>query len=489
MSDITSIVDHMSQVARLLGVKVTGQVFLGVDDAGTPAWSAHPHRVARWMADGWRTRFNQHRSQRHQYVYGYADQAGADEKGRVLVRLGNKPVPASDKQARVIFPHLAALPMQVLQSPERIENTEWFAAVKRRQTTHANGHKSGRMPRFRSRKNDDARFVCWFNGGKNATYQRTGKRTGMLTLRGMNPTPAPDGTRRWQLRLRLRHTQDIREYTSVQVNLTTMQVTFTSPPAARAHTFNGEVAGIDLGIMNTVATSDGQFLSLPDMTAHTTVVKRHQRRMAKARRVAATQGRDARRSRRYQAHKAAAAQAAAKTARVRADWAHKTANLLVDRYDVLGLEDLRLANMTRSAKGTIAAPGRNVRQKAGLNRAMLNASLGRLREYLEYKGAAAGITVLPVPAHYTSQRCRSCGHIASGNRESQAVFECVACGHTAHADTNAAGNILDAALGAWATASQTGSTTKTRPVPAVRARAMNREPTGARPRTVTAKPR
>ncbi|CUU59805.1 Probable transposase [Parafrankia irregularis] len=122
----------------------------------------------------------------------------------------------------------------------------------------------------------------------------------------------------------------------------------------------------------------------------------------------------------------------------RKDWVEKTSTDLTRRYDMIRVEDLNIQGMTRSARGTVDNPGRNVAQKAGLNRGILANGWGLLVRRLEQKAPGR---VERVPAAYTSQRCSACGHTAPGNRESQAVFRCVACGHTAHADTNAACNI------------------------------------------------
>jgi putative transposase len=100
--------------------------------------------------------------------------------------------------------------------------------------------------------------------------------------------------------------------------------------------------------------------------------------------------------------------------------------------------------MSRSAKGTIDEPGTNVRAKAGLNKAILDQGWGHFRRMLEYKLTWRGGELLAVLPAYTSQACSACGHRAQENRTSQARFQCVACGHTAHADLNAARNILAA---------------------------------------------
>jgi len=94
--------------------------------------------------------------------------------------------------------------------------------------------------------------------------------------------------------------------------------------------------------------------------------------------------------------------------------------------------------MTRSAGGTREAPGKNVRQKAGLNRGILRSGWGLLVRRLEDK---APDRVEKVKAAFTSQRCSACGHIAAESRKSQALFACVACNFTLNADVNAARNI------------------------------------------------
>jgi hypothetical protein len=122
----------------------------------------------------------------------------------------------------------------------------------------------------------------------------------------------------------------------------------------------------------------------------------------------------------------------------RKDWAEKTSTRLARRFDIIRIEDLRITPMTRSAKGTRAKPGRNVRQKAGLNRGILASGWGLLARRLDDK--APGRVEKFAPA-FTSQRCSECGHVAADSRESQALFRCTACGYTEHADVNAAKNI------------------------------------------------
>lgn len=106
------------------------------------------------------------------------------------------------------------------------------------------------------------------------------------------------------------------------------------------------------------------------------------------------------------------------------------------------LEDLRTRIMTSTAKGTIAAPGSQVRQKAGLNRAILDKGWHQLELALRSAARYTGCRVVKVPAAYTSQTCSRCRSVDPASRESQARFRCTTCGHAENADVNAAKNVL-----------------------------------------------
>ena len=96
--------------------------------------------------------------------------------------------------------------------------------------------------------------------------------------------------------------------------------------------------------------------------------------------------------------------------------------------------------MTASARGAVAEPGRQVAQKAGLNRRMLDVAPGEIRRQLTYKAGWTGRIVIAIPPAYTSQDCSACGmrgHVARGER----MFACDARGDEMDRDTNAARNI------------------------------------------------
>ena len=152
------------------------------------------------------------------------------------------------------------------------------------------------------------------------------------------------------------------------------------------------------------------------------------------------------RSARHQRTLNAVAGLRAREARIRKDFLHKLTTDLAKSHGLVVIEDLRVCNMTRSARGTIVVPGSNVAQKRGLNRAILAQGWGELAAMLDYKLAERGGGLVKVPAAYTSQTCAECGVVDSRSRQTQAKFGCVACGHTDNADVNAARNILAAGL-------------------------------------------
>jgi putative transposase len=209
-------------------------------------------------------------------------------------------------------------------------------------------------------------------------------------------------------------------------------VAFAAVPPAIPAPGTGEVVGVDRGVTVSAALSTGELLKAPGL------------RPAERRRLRLLERRKARRrkgSRRRERSKLAVARLKTREADRRRDWTEQVSTDLARRFDLICVEDLDVRAMTRSAKGTLQRPGRNVRQKAGLNRGVLTSGWGRLVDRLEDKAPGR---VQKVAAAYSSQTCNACGHFARDSRESQPSFRCIACGHEAHADVNAARNIAAA---------------------------------------------
>ncbi len=205
----------------------------------------------------------------------------------------------------------------------------------------------------------------------------------------------------------------------------------------------GRQAGIDVGIVSFATTSDGEHVDNPRWG-----------RVAADRLATAEQRlqRAKRRSRNRDRKRETVAARHRRMANQRKDFHHKQARALVGRYDLLVVEDLRIANMLRRAKpvpdpdkpGQYLANG--ARAKSGLSRSISDAGWGRFVSILRAKAEEAGRIWIEVDPGHTSDRCENCGHAAPENRVTQAAFECQRCSHRAQADEHAARNLLRAGL-------------------------------------------
>ena len=206
-------------------------------------------------------------------------------------------------------------------------------------------------------------------------------------------------------------------------------IAFTVIPEPIPAPGNGQVVGIDRGVAVSAALSTGELLHCPALAARERArLRRLQRRLARAEPGSNRRGRV----------KHAIARLRARESDRRKDWAEKVSTGIARRFDVIRVEDLKIGNMTRSAKGTRGDPGRNVWAKAGLNRGILGSGWGVLVRRLEDKAPGRVEKVRPA---FTSQRCSACGQVDPNSRESQPRFVCTACGFAGHADVNAAINI------------------------------------------------
>lgn len=447
----------MSQVVKITKVSVKGATpYLGDRnaDSSQPIFSKSPAQVMEWLCSAWRKRFNDHRSQRKKYG-----------KDKVLIPLGETVVDLTDKQAREEHSFLKAVPSLVLQSPEQLEAKEWFASAKRRKTLRESGRNPGKMPKFKSYKKHDHIFVCWFNGGRNARFEKVGRRTGIVSITGMNPMGKKlfgDKSRRFVIRIHVRLSQEIRPYTSVQVNWTKKKLVFVNEPLSitpRVSRGQGSVTGVDRGVVHLSADAQGNFDDLPwdTITKLDNKVRRLQRGLERSAKdlgfdshhAAKKSGKQSKSSLRREKE---IAKTKAKISRVVQDVQHKVSRRLVEENDIIAIEKLNLAGMSKKAKAKLNPhnPGEYLPNgqcaKRALNRKLQLSALSQFGEFLHYKARLSGGQIIEVNPRNTSRRCSSCGHVAQENRESQAVFLCKACGFSDNADHNAAINILDRAL-------------------------------------------
>ena len=194
------------------------------------------------------------------------------------------------------------------------------------------------------------------------------------------------------------------------------------------------IIGIDVGIARFATLSDGSYIE-PLNT-----FRKHQQRLARYQR---SMSRKTKFSSNWKKAKARITKLHTRIGNVRHDFMHKATSTISKNHAIVCIEDLQVRNMSKSAAGSLDAPGRKVRQKSGLNKSILDQGWGEFRRQLEYKQAWLGGGVLAVPPHNTSRTCPACGHVSAENRQTQARFECVECGYQNNADIVGAINILE----------------------------------------------
>ena len=246
-------------------------------------------------------------------------------------------------------------------------------------------------------------------------------------------------------------------YVSIQ---TEREVT---PPVPQA----SSAIGIDVGIARFATFSDGDFLApLNSFKRNQVRLARYQRRMSRKTKFSSN----------WKKAKAKIQKIHARIAHCRQDFLHKATAAISQNHALVCIEDLQVGNMSKSAKGDVAQPGKRVKAKSGLNRSILDQGWAEFRRQLAYKLRWAGAMLVAVPPHNTSRTCPCCGHVAQENRRTQAEFVCVQCGHHNHADVVGAMNILERGLRLLACGEDVSRAKVARPK---RAASVKQEPTKA----------
>jgi putative transposase len=193
--------------------------------------------------------------------------------------------------------------------------------------------------------------------------------------------------------------------------------------------------GIDMGVTRFATLSDGTFY------APLNSFKRHEDRLRKAQQA---MSRKTKFSNNWKKAKARVQRIHFRIGNARRDYLHKSTTAISQNHAMVCIEDLQVRNMSKSAAGTTEQPGKHVRAKSGLNKAILDQGWFEFRRQLDYKLAWAGGHLIVVPPQNTSRTCPACGHVSADNRQTQARFLCVECGFEENADLVGAINILRA---------------------------------------------
>ena len=195
------------------------------------------------------------------------------------------------------------------------------------------------------------------------------------------------------------------------------------------------MVGLDAGVTKLATLSDGTvYQPVNSFKANQRKLAMLQRQLSRKVKFSASWQKQKKKIQRLHSH----------IANIRRDYLHKVTSEISKNHAMIDIEDLKVCNISKSAKGTAERPGRNIRAKSGLNRSILDQGWYEMRRQLEYKQLWRGGQVLAIPPAYTSQRCVCCGHTAKENRQTQSKFVCQVCGYTENADINGARNILAA---------------------------------------------
>lgn len=200
------------------------------------------------------------------------------------------------------------------------------------------------------------------------------------------------------------------------------------------HPETGKEVGVDVGVVHTATLSDDTPTIEP-----VNALRKNQKKLAQEQRKLKRMTKFGKNCRKQQKKIALLHQ---HIANCRRDHLRKAAREICKNHAVVYREDLKIRNMVKSAKGTVEEPGKNVKQKSGLNKAILDQGWGMLFVMLDQYMYEWGGAVYAVPPAHTSQTCPHCGHVSADNRPTQARFHCKKCGYTNNADKVGAINIL-----------------------------------------------
>jgi putative transposase len=212
-------------------------------------------------------------------------------------------------------------------------------------------------------------------------------------------------------------------YASIQVEYDTMDMPHKST----------SIIGIDMGVKKFATLSDGTvYQPLNSFKGKAEKLAKLQRKLKNKKKFSSN----------WKKVKAKITKCHEEIANARKDYLHKVSSEICENQAMIVVEDLKVKNMSKSAKGNSEAPGKKVAQKSGLNKSILDQGWGMFFQMLDYKQSWNGGMVLKVPANHTSQTCPCCQHVAKENRLTQAEFVCVECGYSNNADIVGAMNVL-----------------------------------------------
>lgn len=192
------------------------------------------------------------------------------------------------------------------------------------------------------------------------------------------------------------------------------------------------LVGIDMGIVRFATLSNGEYLEPKNsFRFHEDKLKNAQRKLSKKVKFSKNWTKQKRKVQKFHT----------RIADIRLDYLHQASHQISKNHAIVVMEDLKVSNMSRSAKGDIDNPGRNVKAKSGLNKSILDQGWYSFRQQLAYKQTWRGGEVLLVNPKNTSITCPECDYVSKENRKTQSEFKCLRCSYCNHADLVGAINV------------------------------------------------
>ncbi len=375
-------------------------------------------------------RFNELRAVRPTRKYVGKDSEGTPTYKDTFLG-GDSPIqPGLKSESRARSSWLRAIPASVIDI-HQYENTDWFASLKRIKIS------GGKASGFKKRR-DGLSFTALSSRG--AKFFQTGKKSGVVVIGGRLPKQHQLDGSMWKILIKVKTSQPIRDFTSVNVNWSKKTLVFTNLPLPLERTQTGSMIGLDMGVAHTLVSSNREYVDIPRPTkSERSKMRKLQKALSRKDAPYAGRGRgkSSSPSKRRAAIQEQMKKLSAKHSNRRDWWIHNVSKELVVEHDFIAIEDLKVKNMSKKGKGS------RREDSTGLSKKVLGVSLGST---LSYKAKFAEVSVVLVDPRHTSETCNKCTHVARENRESQAIFKCVSCGHLDNADVNAAKNILSSRL-------------------------------------------
>ena len=357
----------------------------------------------------------------HRELYNAALQERRDAYQKCGISLSYNQQQNQLPEVKRVRPELTPLGSHALQETVRRVDRAYKAFFRRVKA----GDKPG-FPRFKGKHRFDS-FTYPDPAGWKILEQDSGKgrlrigNMGTIKMRGKPRVALSKGEPRT---LTVRH-KNGKWYAVVAVR-------YEADCLSRNRGYHDRQIGLDAGCKDLVFTSDHDNIANPkNLACAQRKLKKAQKELARKKR--GSKNRNKARDKVARIHQ--------KVANRRKDFLHQLSACVVFLYAFIAIEKLQLKNMTRSSRGTMSNPGKNVKQKAGLNRSMLDASIGLFFSMLAYKAEEAGSQLEKVPPNGTTQICARCGKTVP-KQLSVRIHDCPHCGFVAHRDYNAALNIL-----------------------------------------------